>query len=220
MKTADFPAKPDCPLPLVCVVALLLLAPAPITAQQIYKWTDANGQVHYGTNKPEGVDTVQTLDIAPSPSAATRSDSDAEIARLNALAEQMARERQTAEQARREQATRDLERRNQELQNELLRRQLEQQREETRERIVIGYPPYVPLYPSYPPYPPYPPYRPYPPYPLPPHSGPPCQPWPACRHLTPPAPPPRAGPLAKPNPPFQPAPAGIAPRPQAVFRGR
>lgn len=218
MKTANFPIKPGGPSLLVCV-ATLLLAPAPMTAQQIYKWTDASGQVHYSTIKPENVGPVQTLNVAPSPpAAATSPDAAAEIARLNALAEQMASERQAAEQARREQAARDLERRNQELQNELLRRQLEQQREETRERIITGYPPYLPLYP---PYPPYPPYRPYPPYPHPPKAGPPCQPWPACRHPGPPPPPPsRPGPLAKPNPPFQPAPAGIAPQPQAVFRGR
>jgi hypothetical protein len=213
MKTAHFPSRRIySPLP-ACVVALLLTAPLPTTAQQIYKWTDPSGQVHYSASKPESASPVQTLDIVPPPAAAS-SDPDAEIARLNALAEQMASERQTAEQARREQATRDLERRNQELQNELLRQQLERQREETRERIIIGYPPYA--YP-YPPYRPHPPYRPYPPHPLPPDSGPPCQPWPTCRH---PAPPPRPGPLAKPNPPFQPAPAGLAPRPQAVFRGR
>ena len=220
MKTVNFLAKPDYPSLLVCVAALLLAAPVPTTAQQIYKWTDASGQVHYSANKPESLGPVQTLDLAPPPPAATRPTPDAEIARLNALAEQLASERQAAEQTRREQAARDLERRNQELQNELLRRQLEQQREETRERIIIGHPPYLPLYPSYPPYRPHPPHRPYPPHPLPPHSGPPCQPWPACRHPAPPAPPPRPGPLAKPNPPFQPAPAGLAPRPQAVFRGR
>jgi hypothetical protein len=205
MKTAYFLAKRDCPPLRVCVAALLLAAPASITAQQVYKWTDDSGQVHYGANKPDSAEPVQTLDIAPPPPAAASSDPNAEITRLNALAEQMASERQAAEQARREQAIRELERRNQELQNELLRQQLEQQREETRERIITGYPPYLSSYPPYPPFHPHPP------------AGPPCQPWPACRH---PTPPPRPGPLAKPNPPFQPAPTGIAPRPQAVFRGR
>ncbi len=218
MKKTHFPAMPDYPALRACVAALLLATPVATIAQQIYKWTDASGQVHYSAKKPESVGPVQALDIAPAPPASATSDPDAEIARLNAMAEQMASERQAADQARREQAARDLERRNQELQNELLRRQLEQQREETRERIIIGYPP--PYLPLYPPYPPHPPYRPHPPYPHP-SVGPPCQPWPACRHPGPPPPPPsRPGPLAKPNPPFQPAPAGVAPSPRGVFRGR
>lgn len=186
-------------------------------AQQVYKWTDASGQVHYSQKKPEDATGVQALDIAPPPPAnPPNAAADAEIARINALSEQMARERQAAEQARQEQAIRDLEQQNKALENTLLNQQVQQQQQQSddSDRIITGYPPIYPypLYPLYPPYPPYPP-------------GPPCQPWPDCRKpmspLPPPLPPPRPPePLAKPNPPFRPAPAGVAPETQGVFRGR
>ena len=185
-------------------------------AQQVYKWTDASGQVHYSQNKPEDAAGVQALDIAPPPLASpsnAATDADAEIARINALSEQMARERQGAEQARQEQAIRDLEQQNKALENTLLNQQVQQQQQQNddSDRIITGYPPIYP-YPLYPPYPSYPP---------------PCQPWPDCRKPMPPAPLPAPlpaprppAPLAKPNPPFRPAPAGIAPETQGVFRGR
>ncbi|MFZ1828071.1 MAG: DUF4124 domain-containing protein, partial [Candidatus Competibacteraceae bacterium] len=82
-------------------------------AQQVYKWTDASGRVHYSQNKPEDAASAQALDIAPSPPLnPPNADADAEIARINALSEKMARERQAAEQARQEQAIRDLEQQN------------------------------------------------------------------------------------------------------------
>ena len=47
-------------LPLACV---LLLAAAPAAADEIYKWTDAQGNVHFGNRKPSGavrdVETTQ-----------------------------------------------------------------------------------------------------------------------------------------------------------------
>lgn len=182
-------------------------------AQQVYKWTDASGQVHYSQKKPDDAAGVQALDIAPPPPAAPSPvDADAEIARINALSEQMARERQAAEQARQEQAIRDLEQQNKALENALLNQQIQQQQPQNDDRpIIIGYPPIYP-YPFYPPYPPYPP---------------PCQPWPDCRKPMPPPPLPTPlpaprppEPLAKPNPPFRPAPAGVAPETQGGFRGR
>lgn len=185
-------------------------------AQQIYKWTDANGQVHYGQNKPDDVAPTQTLNIAPTPPApaTTSTDANAEIARINALADKMARERQAMEQARQDQAIRNLEQENQQLKNDLLNQQLQQKKpnddSDSDNNVIIRYP-------SYYPYPPYL-YPPKPPYP--PHPGPPCQPWPTCRHPMPPAALPPPKPLAKPNPPFKPAPVGIAPESQGVFRGR
>lgn len=182
-------------------------------AQQVYKWTDASGQVHYSQKKPDDAAGVQALDIAPLPPATPSSvDADAEIARINALSEQMARERQAAEQARQEQAIRDLEQQNKALENALLNQQIQQQQQQNDDRpTIIGYPPIYP-YPFYPPYPPYPP---------------PCQPWPDCRKPMPPPPLPTPlpaprppEPLAKPNPPFRPAPAGVAPETQGGFRGR
>ena len=196
---------------------ILLASPAIAPAQQpVYKWTDASGQVHYGEKKPESAAQVQTLDIAPSPPAGPAStDSTAEIARINALSEQMASEREAAEKARQEQALRNLELKNQELQNSLLNQQLEQQQQSDDNSTVIGYPPpYYPAYPYPPPYPPYPSYPPKPPRPWP------CQTGSGCQQ-PPPEPPPRPHrPLAKPNPPFNPAPAGIAPPSKGVFRGR
>ena len=112
----------------VAMSALLFLASASPVVAQVYKWTDASGQVHYGQKKPDDATPVQTLDLAPPPPAApAATDSAAEIARLNALSERMARERQAAEQARQEQAIRNLELANQQLQNDLLNQQLQQQ---------------------------------------------------------------------------------------------
>jgi hypothetical protein len=198
----------------VAIIAMLFFISAGMARAQVYKWTDASGQVHYGQKKPDDATQVQTLDIAPSPPAAsaTNADSAAEVARLNALSEKMARERQAAEQARQEQAIRDLEQANQQLKNDLLNQQLQQQKEKEKDdsdSVVFGYPPFYP-YPYPRPYPSYPP-KPHPPQPWP------CEPWPACRQPPPPEPP-RPGPLAKPNPTFQPAPARVAPTPKAFFR--
>jgi hypothetical protein len=200
------------------IITFLLLIVAGATEAQVYKWTDASGQVHYGQKKPEDAASVQTLDITPPPPATpANADSAAEIARLNALSEQMAGERQAAEKARQEQAIRNLEQANQQLQNDLLNQQLQQQQQEKddNDRIILDrYPPPYPYPYPYPrPYPLYPP-KPYPPHPWP------CEPWPTCRHPTPPAPPTRPGPLAKPNPPFHPKPVGIAPASEGFFRGR
>lgn len=204
----------------VAILALLLLTGPGVAMTQVYKWTDANGQVHYGQRKPDDATPVQTLDIAPPPSAATAlPDPDAEVARIKALSEQMARERQAAEQARQEQAIRDLELANQQLQNDLLNQQLQQQQPpppDSGNGLIIGsYPPFDP-YPLYPPYPPHPPY---PPRDPPPHPWR-CEPWMACRQPLLSGTPPRPEPLAKPNPPFQPAPVRIVPQPHGVFRGR
>ncbi len=187
-------------------------------AQQVYKWTDASGQVHYSQKKPEDAPGVQALDIAPAPPPGpANAAAEDEIARINALSEQMARERRAAEQARQEQAIRDLEQQNKALENALLNQQIQQQQQQSdnQERIIIGYPPY-----PYPPYPPYPP---------------PCQPWPHCHKPKPPLPTPLPTPLPlpaplpaprppepliKPNPPFNPAPAGLAPATPGAFRGR
>lgn len=186
-------------------------------AQEVYKWTDASGQVHYSHNKPEAAGQVQTLDIPPSlPMERSSTDVDAEVARLNALSGQMAREREEAEKARQEQAIRDLEQQNKALENKLLNQQVQQKQPppgDENGRVISGYPPVYP-YPW--PYPPYYP-SPYPPGPPRPPHHPPCQP-PACQPSMPPPKP--APPLAKPNPPFNPSPAGLAPTAQGVFRGR
>jgi hypothetical protein len=40
------------PARLTTCVCLLLMAAMPVCAQQIYKWTDANGQVHFSDQPP------------------------------------------------------------------------------------------------------------------------------------------------------------------------
>lgn len=194
---------------LFAAAALLPLLTGVAEAQQIYKWIDASGQVHYGEKQPENAAGVQALDIAPPPAAPSdAADSAAEIARINALSEQMSRERQAAEQARQEQTIRNLEQENQQLQKDLLNQQQQQQQQnDTSNSIIIGPPSY-----PYPPYPPYPP-RPYPPHP--------CQPWPDCYR---PSPPPRSVEPPKPsirsNPTSNPKPVGVDSASQGVFRGR
>ena len=111
------------------IITAALLIPAGIAqAEAVYKWTDAAGQVHYGQQKPEDATPAETVNIAPPPPASPSSDADsaAEIARINALSEQMARDRQATEQARQQQAIRNLEQENQQLQNELLKKQQQQ----------------------------------------------------------------------------------------------
>lgn len=190
--------------------------------EQIYKWTDAEGRVHYSQRKPADTSQTQTLDIprirstTPAPT-----DPDAEVARLKALSETMARERQVAEQARQEQLLRAMELANQQLQNQILAQQLqEQERRENQENedvsgVLLEYPsPYLPAYPY-----PYPYRRPYPPpisrpYPSPPRS---CEPWPACHQPMPPvrpAPPPVKAPI----PVFKPKPVGVDLRPDGFIR--
>ena len=167
------------------LMLFLVVAAGGASAQSVYKWTDAQGQVHYGTKKPPDAANAQALDISTPPASSAASATD-EAARLNALSDQMASERQALEKARQEQALRDLEQRNLTLQNKLLQQQVdEQQRQENS-----APPPSMGL-PFYP--------EPYLPPPAP--SGPPCQPWPACRGgiFPPPSPPPMPPP--KPQPP-------------------
>lgn len=183
---------------------LILFATGTVEAQQIYKWTDAEGRVHYGAKKPESANQSQMIDIAPTPTApASTTDSAAEIARINALADRMASERRATEQARQEQALRELEQENERLKNDLLKQQ--KQKEEDNTKNVILYPP-----PGF-----YPPYGPYPPKPQLPRLYP-CQPWPECQR---PLPQPSAlpEPIQPPSRPdravFNPKPVGISQTP-------
>jgi hypothetical protein len=50
----------------VALLALATAAPAPATAQQLYKWTDEQGQVHYSDHAPAGQATTNV----PLPKAA------------------------------------------------------------------------------------------------------------------------------------------------------
>lgn len=212
------------PNPLTAVILIAVLSqilPGVALSQQVYKWTDAAGQVHYSQQKPEDATQAATVDIVPPATASSNADSAAEIARINALSDQMARERQATEQARQEEAIRNLEQENQQLQNDLLKKQQQQQQQQQQQNgnsdsLIVGPSPYP--YPYSYPYP-YRPdaYRPGPPNP------PPCQPWPDCnRHHrpVPPPPPEPSRPLAKPNPPFHPAPVGVTRDSSGGFRGQ
>lgn len=185
-------------------LVVMSMLPGLAAAQQVYKWIDANGQVHYGGKKPDSATQVQTLEITPPASTvSSANDSAAEIARINALSEQMARERQATEQARQEQAMRDLEQQNQQLQNELLSQQLEQQQQNNDAGVIVGtyYPYPYPTYPTYPTYPAYPTYPGYPAYPsYPPRPWPPCQAGSGCIRPTPPS---------RPNRSFNPQSVGV-----------
>ncbi|WP_114240122.1 DUF4124 domain-containing protein [Dyella sp. C9] len=79
------------------MLLLLLLAPA-AWAQQVYKWTDAQGTVHYSEQKPVGDAKVLRLQdhatgeaAEPSPAEATRDQQAGEPALERAEHEQRAR---------------------------------------------------------------------------------------------------------------------------------
>lgn len=193
---------------LFLIAALAVLTPpGRASAESIYKWTDAQGQVHYSQQHPGDATPAQTIDIPPSSASSDSTDSTAEVARINALSEQMARERQATEQVRQEETIRNLEQANQQLQNDLLKQQQQQQSQnDTNGGVIIGQSPYS-----------YPSYR---PHPNDFSDRPPCQPWPDCHHHRPTPPPEPSKPLAKPNPPFHPAPAGVSKETPGGFRGR
>jgi hypothetical protein len=142
------------PLMTAMIAAALLMPYGAAQAQQIYKWTDANGQVHYSQHEPDSSAQAQKLDIAPPPPADSSSSADAEVARINAVADQMARDREAVEKARQEQAARTLQLENEQLQNDLLKQQAEQQKQSRRRKATgpsSDYPlPYAYPYPTYP----------------------------------------------------------------------
>lgn len=57
----------------VCVALLsgVVLSAGSVAASDIYRWTDANGNVHYG-DRPTGADTEQRLQITSRPTDPTR----------------------------------------------------------------------------------------------------------------------------------------------------
>lgn len=56
----------------LCLAMALMLGPA--AQAQVYKWTDANGQVHYDSKPPDEGSAVQTLDIQSQPTPASGVD--------------------------------------------------------------------------------------------------------------------------------------------------
>ncbi|MFO1422445.1 MAG: DUF4124 domain-containing protein [Candidatus Competibacteraceae bacterium] len=49
--------------PTFSLTLILTLALGSMAQAQVYKWTDANGQVHYDSKPPSEGQAVQTLDI-------------------------------------------------------------------------------------------------------------------------------------------------------------
>lgn len=83
----------------VCITLLsgLILAAGSVVASDIYRWTDANGNVHYG-DRPSGAETEQRLQISSRPTDPSRiqriveARSDARTASEEAEAERAAGE--------------------------------------------------------------------------------------------------------------------------------
>jgi len=51
----------------VFIVALLLICSAGVSAQQIYRWVDEKGSVHFGAQPPQGVQAQRISAKAPNP---------------------------------------------------------------------------------------------------------------------------------------------------------
>jgi len=60
--------------------ALLLAASLPVQAQ-VYKWTDADGRVHYGGTPPADAESAQALDIPSQPTPAGTVDNVGDLRR-------------------------------------------------------------------------------------------------------------------------------------------
>ena len=91
------------PLSVVCAALLVAL---PVSAQQIYKWTDAQGQVHYTTEPPPGGAKPQkSLAVPPSLAPAASGNGKASAPKSFAEKELEFRQRRiAAEEARAKQA--------------------------------------------------------------------------------------------------------------------
>ena len=53
--------------PVLSLGLAMVLALGPAAQAQVYKWTDANGQVHYGSQPPAEGQAAETLDIQSQP---------------------------------------------------------------------------------------------------------------------------------------------------------
>ena len=78
---------------------LLFSVSIPIAAQQIYKWVDDNGNVHYSDHPDPDVQAEQIF-IKPSPDSRSNQDSDEAIKRLQATSNELEASRQQRETAR------------------------------------------------------------------------------------------------------------------------
>ena len=100
---------------------VLALALSPIAQAQVYKWTDANGQVHYDSKPPPEGSAAQTLDIQSQPTPASGVNN---VQSLQRATRQMRELRATNRGV---------------SVNELDRPALRKKRGESREPVYIGY---------------------------------------------------------------------------------
>lgn len=64
------------------VLALCLLAPCAAMASDIYKWTDASGQTHYGQEHPPGVSAEQVRIVHDGPTPEEQAAAQAQLDKL------------------------------------------------------------------------------------------------------------------------------------------
>jgi hypothetical protein len=53
------------------IAVLLIITHSQASAQDVFKWIDENGVVHYGQSVPAGVENYERVNITPSPAAPT-----------------------------------------------------------------------------------------------------------------------------------------------------
>lgn len=94
-----------------CLLGLLVAGGAPARADQIYRWTDAEGVVHFSQTPPPAARPVETVEIEDT--RPSDYDPEADIygvaeqqARMHALREDMAEKRAAALERKREAAAR------------------------------------------------------------------------------------------------------------------
>jgi hypothetical protein len=80
-------------------VYLLFTISTPTVAQQIYKWVDDNGNVHY-SDRPDPDAQAEEVFIKPSPDARSNEEPDEAIKRLQATSNELEASRQERETAR------------------------------------------------------------------------------------------------------------------------
>jgi len=77
------------------ILACLFLIPSAVNASDIYKWTDADGQIHYGQEHPPGVSAQQVRIVHDAPTAEEQRAAQAQLNKLvhdeELAPEQMAR---------------------------------------------------------------------------------------------------------------------------------
>jgi len=90
------------------LITILLCALAPIASAEVYKWTDAQGNVHFGDKPPAGKSETINLPTHEAPAVPAVSEDRIEKQKrlLDAYAEERRLKNETDEKARKEKAER------------------------------------------------------------------------------------------------------------------